>query len=91
MLSDPLLCDQTKLFLEQITTFGSSIAHVRNVIFASYVAHKWNVPFPKVLTWVEDGIKTLPFAIGRLIRILDVLSDIGFSQEKVISNSQLLC
>ena len=83
MLSDPLLCDKTKLFLEEITTFSSSIAHVRNAIFASYVAHKWNVPFSKVLTWVEDGIKTLPFAIGRLMRVLDVLLDIGFSQEKV--------
>jgi hypothetical protein len=83
MFSEPVLLEKTKFFLEQENPSRSSISHVRNVIFASYVAHKWNVPFPEVLKWVEAGIRTLPFSIGRLIRVLDVLSDIGFSQEKV--------
>lgn len=83
MLCEPLLIEKTKCILEQKSTSYSSIAHVRNVIFASYVAHKWDAPFPQVFKWVEKGIKTLPFGIGRLMRILDVLSDIDFSQEKV--------
>jgi hypothetical protein len=83
LLSEPLLLEKTNLLLEQKSNACSSISHVRNVIFASYVAHKWNMPFPQVLKWVEKGIKSLPFSISRLMQILDVLSDIGFSQEQV--------
>jgi len=83
MISEPLLLEKSKLLLEQKSNPCSSISHVRNVIFATYVAHKWNLPFPQVLKWVERGIKSLPFSIDRLMRILDVLSDIGFSREKV--------
>lgn len=83
LLSEPLLLEKTNLLLEQKSNACSSISHVRNVIFASYVAHKWNMPFPHVLKWVEKGIKSLPFSISRLMQILDVLTDIGFSQEQV--------
>ncbi|XP_046454193.1 uncharacterized protein LOC124201971 isoform X2 [Daphnia pulex] len=90
LLSEPLLLEKTNLLLEQKSNACSSISHVRNVIFASYVAHKWNMPFPQVLKWVEKGIKSLPFSISRLMQILDVLTDIGFSQEQILSHPTLL-
>ncbi|KAI9552766.1 hypothetical protein GHT06_020646 [Daphnia sinensis] len=76
--------------LERHTTPCSSISYVRNVIFSSYVARKWKMPFPKVLKWVEEGIRTQPLSIRRLMRTISVLTKIGFDQENMWKNPSLL-
>lgn len=92
LVSEPSWRLKNEQLLEQHTTPCSSISHVRNVVFSSYLARKWKISFPEVLKWVEEGIKTLPLSIRRLMRTVSVLPKIGFDQESVkfrLTNLQL--
>lgn len=83
LIPQPLWMEESRKCLEKYCNSWSSIAHTRNVLFASFVSQKWNMPFEDIFEWVEEGIKTLPLSLGRLIRVLDVLEEIGFDQSKV--------
>ena len=80
LLPKPLRLREAKRNLEKHITPSSSMSHVRNVVFACHVSQRWNVPFKDALNWVEEGIKTLPFSIRRLLRALTVLANVGFDQ-----------
>lgn len=90
LVSEPSWRLKNEQLLEQHTTPCSSISHVRNVVFSSYLARKWKISFPEVLKWVEEGIKTLPLSIRRLMRTVSVLPKIGFDQESIWKNPSLL-
>lgn len=84
LFQHPLLVKETKKYLEDRgSPWKTTIAQMRNVVFASYTAHKWNMPFEDIFQWVEEGIKSLPFSVSRLMRVLDVLEEIGCDQAKV--------
>ena len=80
LLPKPLRLKEAKRNLEKHITPSSSMSHVRNVVFACHVSQRWNVPFKDALNWVEEGIKTLPFSVRRLLRALTVLANVGFDQ-----------
>lgn len=90
LLSEPSWREETKKCLEKLNKPCNSISYIRNVIFASYVAQEWKLPFDVILEWVEEGVKNLPLSIKRLMKVLPILSDIGFSQGKVNPNGIFL-
>ena len=90
LLPKPLRLKEAKRNLEKHITPSSSMSHVRNVVFACHVSQRWNVPFKDALNWVEEGIKTLPFSVRRLLRALTVLANVGFDQN-LASPTWFLC
>ena len=90
LLPKPFRLKEAKRHMEQHITPSSPMSHVRNVIFTCHVSQRWNMPFQDVLNWVEEGIKTLPFSIRRLLRALTVLTNVGFDQN-LASPTWFLC
>lgn len=80
----PLWASEAKKYLEKhCNPWQFTIAQMRNAVFAGYVAQKWNLPFEDIFDWVEEGVKTLPLSVDRLIRLINYMEEIGFDQPKV--------